>query len=249
MMPPRCGPAAAWNPLHHVVGWWRRVEQASSTLIRQSRESCYSPAAPTPHPPPVQLSLLYANVSPDDILLRHELDALAAAHPNFRVWYTGAPSVVASARLVLSRQRCCHVYCDAAFGAVAGRLRVPGLCRSGCRVCLQWIDLPAQLLFSSSSHLPAAPAPPPMALCVQWTRRTRAGPSPRVSSTRTWSASACSLVSDQQLGCLTAFLRFCGLFLGSRPAAVSSHSPPPSWLLACSWSRHCVRAVRPASHD
>lgn len=36
-----------------------------------------------------ELSLLYANVSPDDILLREELDALAAAHPNFRVWYTG----------------------------------------------------------------------------------------------------------------------------------------------------------------
>ncbi|KAL4420574.1 hypothetical protein ABPG75_010230 [Micractinium tetrahymenae] len=35
-----------------------------------------------------QLSLLYANVSPDDILLRDELDALAANHPNFRVWYT-----------------------------------------------------------------------------------------------------------------------------------------------------------------
>ena len=36
-----------------------------------------------------QLSLLYANVSPDDILLREELDALVAAHPNFKVWYTG----------------------------------------------------------------------------------------------------------------------------------------------------------------
>lgn len=37
-----------------------------------------------------QLSLLYANVSPDDILLREELDALAAAHPDrLRVWYTG----------------------------------------------------------------------------------------------------------------------------------------------------------------
>ncbi len=36
-----------------------------------------------------QLRLLYANVSPDDILLRDELDALAAAHPNFSVWYTG----------------------------------------------------------------------------------------------------------------------------------------------------------------
>jgi ferredoxin-NADP reductase len=37
-----------------------------------------------------QLSLLYANVSPDDILLREELDELAAQHPNFKVWYTGA---------------------------------------------------------------------------------------------------------------------------------------------------------------
>lgn len=39
------------------------------------------------------MRLLYANVSPDDILLRDELDALAAAHPDrFSVWYTGAPS-------------------------------------------------------------------------------------------------------------------------------------------------------------
>lgn len=38
-----------------------------------------------------KLSLLYANVSPDDILLREDLDALAAAHPDrFSVWYTGA---------------------------------------------------------------------------------------------------------------------------------------------------------------
>ena len=36
-----------------------------------------------------QLSLLYANVAPDDILLREELDGLAAQHPNFKVWYTG----------------------------------------------------------------------------------------------------------------------------------------------------------------
>jgi NAD(P)H-flavin reductase len=47
-----------------------------------------------------ELSLLYANVSPDDILLREELDALAAAHPNFRVWYTGEPAPPASARTV-----------------------------------------------------------------------------------------------------------------------------------------------------
>lgn len=36
----------------------------------------------------VQLSLLYANQTPDDILLREELDELAATHDNFRVWYT-----------------------------------------------------------------------------------------------------------------------------------------------------------------
>lgn len=35
-----------------------------------------------------ELSLLYANQSPDDILLREELDTLAADHPNFNIWYT-----------------------------------------------------------------------------------------------------------------------------------------------------------------
>jgi ferredoxin-NADP reductase len=36
-----------------------------------------------------QMWLLYANQSVDDILLREELDALAAAHPRrLRVWYT-----------------------------------------------------------------------------------------------------------------------------------------------------------------
>jgi nitrate reductase (NAD(P)H) len=35
-----------------------------------------------------QLSLLFANQSPDDILLREELDELAAAHDNFNAWYT-----------------------------------------------------------------------------------------------------------------------------------------------------------------
>ena len=35
-----------------------------------------------------EISLLYANQSPDDILLREELDALAATHPQFKVWYT-----------------------------------------------------------------------------------------------------------------------------------------------------------------
>ncbi|XP_050214536.1 NADH-cytochrome b5 reductase-like protein [Mercurialis annua] len=35
-----------------------------------------------------QISLLYANVSPDDILLVQKLDFLAASHPNFKVFYT-----------------------------------------------------------------------------------------------------------------------------------------------------------------
>lgn len=35
-----------------------------------------------------QMSLLYANVSPDDILLKQKLDVLAAGHPNLKVFYT-----------------------------------------------------------------------------------------------------------------------------------------------------------------
>lgn len=36
-----------------------------------------------------EVALLYANQTPDDVLLREELDALAAAHSNIKVWYTG----------------------------------------------------------------------------------------------------------------------------------------------------------------
>lgn len=32
-----------------------------------------------------QVSLIYANVSPDDILLKKKLDSLAASHPNLKV--------------------------------------------------------------------------------------------------------------------------------------------------------------------
>ena len=35
-----------------------------------------------------RVSLLYANQTPADVLLRAELDAIAAAHPNFKVFYT-----------------------------------------------------------------------------------------------------------------------------------------------------------------
>lgn len=42
-----------------------------------------------PSPPPPQVTLLYANRAEDDILLREELEALAAAHPHkLKVWYT-----------------------------------------------------------------------------------------------------------------------------------------------------------------
>lgn len=33
----------------------------------------------------MQVSLLYANVAPDDVLLKAELDRLAASYPNFKV--------------------------------------------------------------------------------------------------------------------------------------------------------------------
>ncbi|KAF3676950.1 NADH-cytochrome b5 reductase 1 [Capsicum annuum] len=35
-----------------------------------------------------QVSLVYANLSPDDILLKKKLDVLAATHPNLKVFYT-----------------------------------------------------------------------------------------------------------------------------------------------------------------
>lgn len=35
-----------------------------------------------------QVSLLYGNISPDDILLKQKLDILAASHPNLKVFYT-----------------------------------------------------------------------------------------------------------------------------------------------------------------
>ncbi|KAL5975287.1 hypothetical protein ACLOJK_031966 [Asimina triloba] len=35
-----------------------------------------------------RVSLLYANISPDDILLKEKLDMLAASHPNLKVYYT-----------------------------------------------------------------------------------------------------------------------------------------------------------------
>jgi hypothetical protein len=36
----------------------------------------------------LQVRLLLANQCEDDILLREQLEALAAKHPNFKLWYT-----------------------------------------------------------------------------------------------------------------------------------------------------------------
>ena len=35
-----------------------------------------------------EMALIYANQTADDILLREDLEALAAKHPNFKVWHT-----------------------------------------------------------------------------------------------------------------------------------------------------------------
>lgn len=40
-----------------------------------------------------EISLLYCNVTPDDVLLQKELESLAAAHSNFKVWFTGADTL------------------------------------------------------------------------------------------------------------------------------------------------------------
>ena len=41
-----------------------------------------------------QISLIYCNQTPEDILLWEELDQLAANHDNFKVWYCGASSTL-----------------------------------------------------------------------------------------------------------------------------------------------------------
>jgi nitrate reductase (NAD(P)H) len=51
-------------------------------MYQLARAICKDPGDST------QLSLLYANRSTQDILLRHELDELARDYPQFQVWYT-----------------------------------------------------------------------------------------------------------------------------------------------------------------
>ena len=43
-----------------------------------------------------QISLVFANVTPEDILLKEKLDAISFAHPNFKV-----PTFYLSVRLVV----------------------------------------------------------------------------------------------------------------------------------------------------
>jgi NAD(P)H-flavin reductase len=51
-------------------------------MYQLARAICKDPGDST------QVSLLYANRSTQDILLRHELDELARDYPQFQVWYT-----------------------------------------------------------------------------------------------------------------------------------------------------------------
>jgi NAD(P)H-flavin reductase len=58
-----------------------------------------------------QISLLYANQTSDDILLRQQLDALAEKHDNFRVWHTSEQGLPALWTRQLHRPRIfCTLY-------------------------------------------------------------------------------------------------------------------------------------------
>lgn len=46
-----------------------------------------------------EIALLFCNVSPEDVLLQKELEALAAAHSNFKVWFTGKAFLLTGAGL------------------------------------------------------------------------------------------------------------------------------------------------------
>lgn len=64
-----------------------------------------------------QISLLYANQTPDDILLRKQLDELAAKHDNFRVWHTGAPQMThVRTALCVAKSPCMRSGCRAVSG-------------------------------------------------------------------------------------------------------------------------------------
>lgn len=154
----------------------------------------------------LQLSLLYANVSPDDILLRDELDQLAAAHPNFSVWYTGALSALlvsccksaAPAHLLGGGSYVLAVLLTVACMS-AGPFAPALLPASKCFHDLFIQSLPVPLMavdiadggwtfsigFTTSLHLSDVLYFLFHLKLVQWTMLTRAGPFPPASSTKT----------------------------------------------------------------
>jgi NAD(P)H-flavin reductase len=72
---------SAYTAAHHTIHVLLRVN-TTKTLHKQCiLEMLSNPADKT------QITLLYVNRSPSDILLKRELDALAAKHSNFKVVY------------------------------------------------------------------------------------------------------------------------------------------------------------------
>jgi nitrate reductase (NAD(P)H) len=82
----------------------------------------------------VQLALLYANQTPDDILLREELDELAATHDNFRVWYTvdRAPEDWAFSTGFIDEAMVREHLCEAGEGRVALLCGPPPMIKFAC---------------------------------------------------------------------------------------------------------------------
>jgi hypothetical protein len=49
----------------------------------------------------IQISLIYANVSPDDILLQQKLDILATSHPNLKVKFLFRKDTMVSQSVII----------------------------------------------------------------------------------------------------------------------------------------------------
>jgi hypothetical protein len=58
----------------------------------------------------LQVRLLLANQCEDDILLREQLEALAAKHPNFKLWYTLDRCVLNACVQAVLRHKCNMVW-------------------------------------------------------------------------------------------------------------------------------------------
>lgn len=77
-----CTQVPAWCHCHQPA-----VAVACVQLALPDAVALRCPVA-APRAPCAQVSLLYANQCEDDILLREQLEALAAKHSNFKLWYT-----------------------------------------------------------------------------------------------------------------------------------------------------------------